>query len=245
MKMKKSIVFFRSLLLLSLLTLVGAGAAWAAKVENPASPEVPARVMPASLLVIGTYDDQDRANFGLFDRGGIATSAPQTHIVVAMRKTSYTHKNLLERKAATINIPSVAQLAEADLFGCLSGMKDGKFTDKLSMTKLTADKGQAVAAPMLREFPISLECELVECDSLDPDSPFDLIVLKVVKTWVDEGYANEKPSVNPKPAGLPEIALYIPGRSEGNTGYFGLGDYLGDGHSAGKTYMEKLAAPKP
>ena len=69
--------------------------------------------MPASLLVIGTYDDQDRANFGLFDRGGIATSAPQTHIVVAMRKTSYTHKNLLERKAATINIPSVAQLAEA------------------------------------------------------------------------------------------------------------------------------------
>ena len=96
MKMKKSIVFFRSLLLLSLLTLVGAGAAWAAKVENPASPEVPARVMPASLLVIGTYDDQDRANFGLFDRGGIATSAPQTHIVVAMRKTSYTHKNLLE-----------------------------------------------------------------------------------------------------------------------------------------------------
>ena len=135
--------------------------------------------------------------------------------------------------------------AEADLFGCLSGMKDGKFTDKLAMTKLTADKGQAVAAPMLREFPISLECELVECDSLDPDSPFDLVVLKVVKTWVDEGYANEKPAVNPKPAGLPEIALYIPGRSEGNTGYFGLGDYLGDGHSAGKTYMEKLAAPKP
>ena len=42
-----------------------------------------------------------------------------------------------------------------------------------------------------------------------------------------------------------QIALYIPGRSEGNTGYFGLGDYLGDGHSAGKTYMEKLAAPKP
>lgn len=243
MKMEKN--FKKLCLLLTILLLPASIPAWGAKVENPAKPEVKARLSASPIMVIGTYDEQGRANFGLFDRGGIATSRPQAHIAVALRRTSYTHKNLLEKKAATINIPSVANLAEADLFGTVSGMKDGKFFDKLGTSKLTADKGKSVDAPLLREFPISLECELVENESLDPDSAFDLVILKVVNAWVEEGYANDKGAVNPKPSGLPEIAFLIPGSSEGNTGYYGLGEFLGDGHSVGQSYMKSLPAAKP
>lgn len=243
MKMK---AMFRGFCLLSLFFLLpGVLPSWGAKVENPARPEIGARYVASPLLVVGTYDDQERANFGLFDRGGIVTSKPQTHISIAVRRTSYTHRNLMERKAATLNIPSVANLAEADLFGSVSGMKDGKFLDKLAASRLTAEKGKAVNAPLLREFPISLECELVELESLDPGSAFDLAILKVVKAWVEEGYVNDRQAVNPKPSGLPEIAFLIPGRSDGNTGYYGLGDFLGDGHSVGQSYREKIPAATP
>lgn len=216
----------------------------AAKIADPASPDIAARVMAAPMMVVGTYDAQGRTNFGLFDRGGVATSKPETHIALCMERTSYTYRNIQQRKALTINLPSEAYAAEADLFGSFSGMeKDAAsndvYTDKLAIAGLAADKGKVADAPMIREFPVAMECELVSCETIDPESPFDLLIVKVVKVWVDERYANESGGVNPVPAGAPGMIFYNPGRGD-YYGYYTLGSYLGKPETLCGEYEKKI-----
>lgn len=241
--MKKAFIssFFMFCLILSAVCL-SVMPAHAAKVADPTSPDIAARVMPAPMMVVGTYNDKGRTNFGLFDRGGVATSKPATYIAICMDRTAYTYKNIVARKALTINLPSEAYAAESDLFGSFSGISGDVYQDKLAATGLTAEKGTLVNAPMIREFPVSMECELVEIDNVDKDSPFDLLIVKVVKVWLDERYTNESGGVNPLPAGQPGMIFYNPGRGD-YYGYYGLTGYMGKPETLGGAYEEKIPDP--
>ena len=223
----------------ALCVFVQAVPACAAKIADPASPDVAGRIMPAPPMVVGTYDSEGRTNFALFDRGGIATSRPETHITICMDRTRYTYRNIVARKAMTVNIPSEAYAAETDLFGSFSGISGDVYQDKLGVTGMHADKGSAVDAPMIREFPISMECEFVSAETLDAASPYDLLFFKVVKVWIDERYLNERGAVDPKPSEASGILFYNPGRGD-HYGYYGLGDYLGKPETLGHEYEAKI-----
>jgi flavin reductase (DIM6/NTAB) family NADH-FMN oxidoreductase RutF len=63
----------------------------------------------------------------------------------------------MERKAFTVNVPSEDLAKQVDYFGIVSG----RDVDKLSRAGLTPVKSELVDAPYVKEFPLVLECRLL------------------------------------------------------------------------------------
>lgn len=112
-------------------------------------------VYPSPVFVVGTYDSEGKRNVMTAAWGGICCSAPPC-VSISLREATHTYRNILERKAFTISIPSEKYVKEADYFGLASG----KDVDKFSATGLTPTKSKVVDAPYVNEFPFVLECQL-------------------------------------------------------------------------------------
>ena len=113
-------------------------------------------IYPTPVLVIGTYDKDGKANVMTAAWAGICCSAPPC-VGVSLRKATYTYGNIMERKAFTVNVPSEDHAKASDYFGIASG----RDVDKLSRAGLTPVKSELVDAPYVKEFPLILECRLL------------------------------------------------------------------------------------
>lgn len=112
---------------------------------------------PHPTYVVGSYDKKGSPNIMAAAWGGICCSKPPC-IAISLRKATLTYHNIMHSKAFTVNIPSAKYIEEVDYVG----MASGKNTDKFEDTKLTPIKSKIVNAPMVAEFPYSLECKLVK-----------------------------------------------------------------------------------
>ena len=149
----------------------------------------PLPVYPAPVFLVGVYDENARPGGMIAAWGGVCCSEPPC-ISIAVQKSRYSYGCIVARKAFTVNIPSEAQAAQADYFGIFSG-RDG---DKFAAAGLTPKRGDMVDAPMVEEFPISFECEVIHSTELGSHV---LFVGKVVKTWALEECLNEKGQPDP------------------------------------------------
>jgi flavin reductase (DIM6/NTAB) family NADH-FMN oxidoreductase RutF len=68
----------------------------------------------------------------------------------------------MERKAFTINVPSVDNVKEPDYFGIASG----RDVDKFLKSGLTPLRSEIVDAPYVKEFPVVMECKMIEYHEL-------------------------------------------------------------------------------
>lgn len=179
---------------------------------------------PAPALVVAAYDPKGEPGGLMVAWGGVCNSEPPC-VSVAVAKTRHTLEGIQLRKAFTVNIPSQELVAEADFFGLASGRNGNKF----SAAGVTPRKGNLVDAPLIEEFPISLECEMVH--SLDLGSHF-LFVGKVVKTWAQEECLDEKGYPNPLKV---RPLVFAPGYGT----YYSLGDAVGKAYGEGKKFLGK------
>ncbi|WP_292469840.1 flavin reductase family protein [Methanolobus sp.] len=175
---------------------------------------------PTPAWLVGTYDMFGKANAMTAAWGGICCSEPPC-ISVALRKATYTYANIMEKEAFTVNIPSEEYVKETDYFGIASG----KDVDKFEKMGLTAVKSDLVYAPYIEEFPIVLECKLVQSFELGLHTQFigEIIDIKAEESVLDEN-------------GIPDIEkikpiIYSPQRT-----YYSIGKKLGKAFSIG---MEK------
>lgn len=176
-------------------------------------------IYPTPVLVVGTYDRQGKPNAMTAAWAGICCSAPPC-IGVSLRKATYTYGNMMEKKAFTVNVPSENFIKEADYFGIASG----KEIDKFSRTKLTPVKSAFVNAPYIREFPLVLECKLLQSFEIGLHTQFigEILDVKAEEDMLDE---NELPDIEKvKPI------LFTPESRK----YFGVGRYLGKAFSIGR-----------
>lgn len=111
---------------------------------------------PLPVFVVGTYDHAGRPNAMVAAWAGICSSDPPA-IAVSIRKERYTYRNLMEKREFTVSIPSVGFLAETDYLGMVSGAE----ADKFAATGLTPVRSALVDAPFVREFPVVLECRVI------------------------------------------------------------------------------------
>lgn len=155
---------------------------------NPADgKELGHRIYPVTVMVVGSYDANGKADIALIDRGGVVSSHPRL-IGIGVSKKRATHDNIVASGAFTVNIPSQAFMAETDFVGNHS-LKKFPDMDKFAETGLTARKAETVNAPLVEEFPVSLECEVSQ--ALDFESHTFFIGL-VKKVWVAKEVLNEK-----------------------------------------------------
>lgn len=178
-----------------------------------------ALVYPTPVFVIGTYDKAGRPNVMTAAWAGICCSSPPC-VAVSLRKATYSYGNIVERRAFTISIPSDNYVREADYFGLVSG----KTIDKFLASGLTPVKGDLVDAPFVREFPVVLECKLLQTVEIGLHTQF---IGEVLDIKAEESVLSEN--------GLPDIQkihpiLFVPE----NRMYYGVGQYLGKAFSSGK-----------
>ncbi|HTX53966.1 MAG TPA: flavin reductase family protein [Candidatus Baltobacteraceae bacterium] len=124
-------------------------------------------VYPTPVFVVGTYDQRGRPNVMTASWGGICCSQPPC-VAVSLRKATYSHGNIVARRAFTISLPSARQVSQADYFGTASG----RDVDKFAATKLTPVRSERVDAPYVGEFPLVLECRLLHTFELGLHTQF-------------------------------------------------------------------------
>ena len=164
--------------------------------------------------VIGSYDKDGKPNMMTAAWVGICCSKPPC-VTVSLRKATYTYHNIMERKAFTVNIPSKNYIKEADYFGTVSG----KEVDKLAATGLTPIKGDHVDAPYIKEFPVSVECKLVNTLELGLHTMF---IGEIMDVKADKTMGDNKEALN--------MLIFDPKQRN----YYGLGENLGKAFSIGK-----------
>jgi flavin reductase (DIM6/NTAB) family NADH-FMN oxidoreductase RutF len=138
-------------------------------------------------------------------------------VTVSLRAATYSHSAIAARKAFTANIPSEDHWREADHVGTVSG----RDVDKFESTGLTPVRSEHVDAPYVKEFPMVVECKLIETHELGLHTQY---IGQVMNVQIEEGCLDEKGDVIVDR--LRPIAFF-----PGPTVYHGIGGFLGDGYS--------------
>lgn len=176
-------------------------------------------LLPSPVLIIGTYGSDGKPNIMNAAWGGIASSSPPC-VSVSLREATLTYHNIKHSGAFTVNIPSEKYLIEADYAGMISG----KDTDKFKETGLTPEKSEFVNAPLVKEFPYTLECKLIKTVELGLHTMF---IGEIARLLADKEILNLNR--------LPDIEKVRPMMySSGNSAYYNVGSKLGKAFSVGE-----------
>lgn len=133
-------------------------------------------IFPMPVLLIATYNEDGsvdvmNAAWGtLFELNMVLLNLSETHKTV---------KNIKLRRGFTVAIADAGHVAEADYFGVVSANTDH---DKFKRSGMTSFKSEKVDAPIINEFPLTIECEFDEKTS---ESTGFAIVGKIVGVNVD------------------------------------------------------------
>lgn len=178
-------------------------------------------IYPTPVLIVGTYNKVGKPNVMAAAWAGISCSDPPC-VSISLREATYTYGNIIHQEAFTLSIPSEKQTEEADYFGIVSG----RDVDKFSSTRLTPVKSEMVNAPYIEEFPLILECKLVNTLELGLHTQFTGEILDVkVDQELSDAYGNpDIKKINP--------ILYDPI----GIAYYGIGEFMGPAFSIGKRF---------
>lgn len=180
-------------------------------------------VFPMPVLMVGTYDETGKVNVMNAAWGQMVD---YDMIMLSLTKSHKTCQNLAKTKAFTVALADKEHLAEADYFGIVSGNKE---KDKFAVSGLHAEKSEHVNAPVIEEFPLVMECELLE--TIDTNYMY-AVIGKIVHAQVEESALNEKGKVDPVKMGAVLFNQF------GND-YYAVGEKLGDAWNIGKKFIKK------
>lgn len=131
---------------------------------------------PQLVMIIGSYDEN-----GTPDAMNAAWATMRSMGEIEIHLSSHqTTDNILARRAFTIAPATASTLVAADYVGLASARK-------------VADKAEHVDAPVIEEFPVTMECEVA---SVEGDAADAHIVGKIVDTLADEVVLDEKGRVD-------------------------------------------------
>ena len=164
--------------------------------------------VPAALVTCGTVERPNVLTIGW--TGIVCTRPPMTYISV--RPERYSHDIIRASGEFVINLTTSAMCSETDL----CGVKSGKDTDKFALCGLHTSPAQKVAAPLIEECPLSLECRVTEEKLLGSHTMF---LAEIVGIDADERFLDSKGKLNLQQCGLMAFA---------HGEYFAIGRKLGD-----------------
>jgi len=130
---------------------------------------------PMPVYIIATYGADGTPNAMNAAWGGISEEEEITICVDSGHKTA---ENIQNRKAFTVSMATVSQMAACDYVGIVSG---NKVPDKFAKAGFHATPSEFVDAPLIDELPMALECSLI---SYDPESC--RLVGRIVNVSADE-----------------------------------------------------------
>lgn len=145
-------------------------------------------LFPRPVLLVTTRDVAGKDNIITVSWAGMACTHPPM-LTVSLRKSRHSHAVILATKEFVVNIPTSKQREAVELCGTSSG----KDTDKFSLSGLSKVPASVVAAPLIAECPINLECKVRH---VLPLGSHDLFVAEIVKTHVLHAILREEGGLN-------------------------------------------------
>lgn len=179
---------------------------------------------PTPIWLVGSYDLEGRPNIMTIAWGGICCSKPAC-VAVSVRRERHTYDAVMLRRAFTVSIPSQMHAQEADYVGMVSGAK----ADKFAATGFTAIKSELVDAPFVQEFPLVLECRLLQALDLGAHTQF---IGEILDVKAEESVLNAEGHIDMQKL---RPLLFAPGASA----YYGVGELVGKAFSLGKAIADK------
>lgn len=183
---------------------------------------VPA-VFPMPVLMVAAYDKNQKVNVMNAAWGQICD---MDKIILFLAEDRKTLANLKESKAFAVSIADEAHMDVADFFGIASG---NRVDDKFERTGYHAVKSDKVNAPVIEEFPVTIECELAEI--VNTENVFG-IVGKIVNVKANEEVLSDNGKIDP--AKLHALIF-----DQFQNGYYSVGKKVGQAWNAGKDLMKK------
>ena len=174
------------------------------------------------VLMVGTYGEDGKVNVMNVAWGGICG---MDKIALNLAPDRKTLANIKARKAFTVALADVAHIKEADFFGIASG---NKMPDKFERSGLHAVKSPNVDAPIIEEFPLTMECRLEEIRECFGEMR---VVGTIVNVSADEGVLDEKGKVD---ASKLNAVMFDQFRN----GYYSVGEKVAQAWNAGAGLMK-------
>ncbi|MBQ9058358.1 MAG: flavin reductase [Atopobiaceae bacterium] len=142
-------------------------------------------LFPQSVFIIGSYDEAGKPNAMNAAWAG-ECSRHEICFNIGDHKTT---ANIVKKGAFTVAPADVTHVAEADYFGIATG----NTTDKAAASGMTFTQSEFVDAPVIEEFPLTMECEVTD---IQGDEHGARIVGRIVNTRVDESILDDEGRVD-------------------------------------------------
>lgn len=134
---------------------------------------------PLPVLIIGSYDEDGTPDAMNAAWGGLYDA---DKVVLCLSEGHKTTANIKSKGAFTVSFADAAHVTEADYVGLESA---NQVKDKIVKAGLHVSKSEYVDAPVIDEFPLTLDCELLKV------SEDGNIIGKIVNVSADESILGE------------------------------------------------------
>lgn len=180
-------------------------------------------LFPMPTYMIGTYNEDDSVDVMMMAWGGICA---EDMVALNLETAHKTVTNLENRKAFTLSIPGMDKMAESDFLGIIS---NHKMKDKFERSGLHAIKSENVDAPIITDYLLTLECEVVEMQT----QPYGLRVLgKIVNVLADEKALDDNGKID-----VEKLNAFV--FDQVQHGYYEIGKKVGKAWSSGAEFIKK------
>ncbi|MCH5161577.1 MAG: flavin reductase family protein [Clostridiales bacterium] len=178
---------------------------------------------PMPVLMISTYNEDGSVDVMNMAWGGVCA---ENMVALNIDEDHKTSENIMRTGAFTLSIADVDHIEAADYFGIATG---NKVKDKFARSGLHAIKSTRVDAPIVEEFPLTLECNVVECQH----TIYGFRVLgEIVNVLADEKVLDEKGKVDPT-----KLNAFV--FDQFKNGYYAIGEKVGQAWNTGAKLMKK------
>lgn len=182
-----------------------------------------AAVFPMPVLMVAAYDQNGTVQVMNAAWGQVAAS---DKIALFISESHATTKAIRQTGAFTVSIADVDHMDVADYFGIATG---NTLPDKFAQSGYHAVRSEHVNAPIITEFPVTIECELAEVVQTDN---IHAVVGTVVNVSADEKVLSENGKVDPQK--LNALAF-----DNFQSGYYVVNQKVGQAWNAGKELAQK------
>ena len=180
-------------------------------------------LFPMPVYMIGTYNEDGTVDSMPMAWGGICA---ENMVALNLEEDHKTVANLKAKGAFTLSVPGLDTLVESDYMGIASA---NKFPDKFERTGLHAVKSERVDAPVITEYPLTLECKVLEMQ----EQPYGLRVLgEIVNVLADEKVLDEQGRID---CGKLNTFLFDQMRND----YYAVGEACGKAWNVGAPLLKK------
>ena len=164
-------------------------------------------MFPQPVLIIGTYDEEGKANAMNVAWGGIV-GMDKIIIDLSSHKTT---DNIMKRGAFTVSMGDKEHVVACDYVGLVSANSE---VDKMEKAGFTTTKSEFVDAPVINELPVALECKLIKV--IDDN----MYLAQIVNVAADESVLSDEGKIT--------LSKFFPITYDTSEfGYYALGERVG------------------